>query len=154
MVYLVHEGAHPGKMDPLGPFGTFLFFQEQEHDRSSSTRGTSGTLYAIEVDDHLICTPRDIVFDYSNDARLQPWIDYVTDRYGIDEGDALDVIGDKPIQHMLDLEEPGEEGWLQQWVIAEAARSLGFAGVEVQDELGYSIMLDMEGREDQLQLLT
>lgn len=124
-------------------FGSFLFFVAGETPRDAYCMGDAQFFYVAEVaDDAVIEASRLWYQDNYEDA--QPIIDEAMTRWGVDEDTAMGLIDGSINVYDIDIEpeDLGEASWACQRMAAEAARAMGFVGVEVDDEQGTSYMLD------------
>ncbi|SSW65366.1 hypothetical protein AVE30378_01529 [Achromobacter veterisilvae] len=131
-----------------GRFGSFLFFSA----RIYTVTAGEAVVYSLEIDDDSIVEAGRL-FYHEDAARLQPLVDELAARLGIDEDDAEALIGESKSVFDLDGVEGdlGEMSWDVQTITARAAGILGFRGVAVSDESGTSYLIDMAGREGELE---
>lgn len=152
-----------------GPYGSHLFFS----DFYQQTRGN--IVYVIEIADEELVEAWQI-FDHEVDGNMRSIVAEVRDRVeyllgelpeDFDDWDAEQLLKntrqlsrlaryydltDAQIE-ALDEADAGEVDWEIQRLTAEAARIAGFKAVQIEDEMGESIMIDMLGREGELRIV-
>ncbi|RSE80872.1 hypothetical protein [Achromobacter denitrificans] len=131
-----------------GRFGSFLFFSARVYTMTAG----EALVYSLEIDDDSIIDAGRL-FYHEDAARLQPLVDKLAARLGIDEDDAQALIDESKSVFDLDGidDDLGEISWDIQAITARAAALLGFRGVAVSDESGTSYLIDMAGREGELE---
>jgi len=132
-----------------GLFGTFLFFVYGDRgDPSSSYSMTAASKYVhfIEVDPDALVKASSLWYD-DNYKAAQPVVDEVMARFGVDEETASDLLDES--KNVFDYDGDGDDSWWVQHATARAARLMGYQGVEVTDEQGSAVMVDMAGWEHQ-----
>lgn len=131
-----------------GRFGSFLFFSARVYTMTAG----EALVYSLEIDDDSIVEAGRL-FYHEDAAKLQLLVDELAARLGIDEDDAEALIDESKSVFDLDGVEGdlGEMSWDVQHFTARAAALLGYRGVAVRDEQGTSYLIDMAGREGELE---
>lgn len=125
-----------------GRFGSFLFFD---------TRGAHyGTFtHKLTCDSLNIATREDI--RNADIANIRGYVKAIAEIANCTENEAYDYLCE--YEHFpVNDEASAEVSWDIQHLRAEAAKKLGFDGIECEDEYGISYMIDMYGREHLLEL--
>jgi hypothetical protein len=123
-----------------GRFGSFLFFSGHVY---SMTAGTP-VVYQIDLDDADVIDAGSLFF-HEQAGALAGLVAEVQAMTGCDEDEAEDLISQK-----TDCGD-AEQSWDIQRIAGRAARILGFRAVKMQDEQGAAYLVDMLGRESDLQ---
>jgi hypothetical protein len=106
-------------------------------------------IYKTEIStDELISARR--LFWHEDAALLAPLVEEVMARIGVEEETAESLISEKTCLIELDQYNMDDDWWLQR-VTARAAKTLGYRGCIMTDEQGGMFMIDMEGRENELE---
>jgi hypothetical protein len=148
---LTHTSPAPiNQITTNGRFGSFLFFSADEYVMTAGEHHT----YTIEIDeDEIIDAAR--LFWHEEAARLQPFVARVAAMCGVDEDTAEELIQQSADIHSVDSDVAPEDladmSWEIQHITAQAAVVLGFRGVAMDDEQGTAYLIDMLGREAELQ---
>ncbi len=132
-----------------GRFGSFLFFSARVYTMSAG----EALVYSLEIDDDSIIDAGRL-FYHEDAARLQPLVDELAARLDVDEATAESLIEESTAVHDLDdidMEDAADLSWDVQHFTARAAALLGFRGVAVSDEQGTAYLIDMAGREGELE---
>lgn len=130
-----------------GRFGSFLFFSARVYHM---TAGEAITYRAEINDDEIIEAGR---LFYHDAEKLAPLVAELATNLGIEEDVAEALIEESKSVYDLDSVEPEDAGdisWDVQHFTARAARMLGYRGVAVSDEQGTAYLIDMLGREAEL----
>lgn len=133
----------------LGRFGEFLFFSENEYVMTAGEH----IAYRIELDESQIIEAGQL-FYHEDAAKLAPLVAELATRLGLDDNEAEALIEESKSVYDLDDIEPEDAAdlsWDVQLITARAAKILGFRGVHVEDEQGSAYMIDMLGREAELE---
>jgi len=133
-----------------GRFGSFLFFSASEYVMTAGEYVT----YSIEISENDIIEASQLF--YSENAReLDALVDQVATRFDVDSDTAAELIDESvsiyDIESNVDAEDLAEASWDIQKYTARAAKLLGYRAVSVRDEQGSAYMIDMLGREADLQ---
>lgn len=132
-----------------GRFGEFLFFSAHVYVMTAGDFVT----YKIELDDSAIIKAGQL-FYHADASKLDSLVAELVDRLSIDADDAEALIEGSKSAYDLDGIEPedaADTAWDAQLFAARAAKLLGFRAVQVQDEQGAAYMIDMLGRESELE---
>ena len=123
-----------------GRFGEFLCFSSNVYSMSAGGFLT----YKLEIDESEIIEAGSL-FYHENAAALSGIVAQVMQLANCDEDTAEELLSQR--------EDCGdaEMSWDIQALTAEAAKRLGFRGVSMSDEQGTCYMIDMLGRESELQ---
>jgi hypothetical protein len=141
-MYFYHSSPDPiTVIGNSGRFGSFLFFSS--HIYVTDVSG-AGFVYRIEIDEDEIIRAESLLY-HENAEILQPITQQIMDMLGCDEDSADDLLSQK------DDCGDAEKSWDIQLLTAKAARMLGFRGVSMSDEQGRAYMIDMLGREHELE---
>jgi len=127
-------------INSTGLFGGFLCFSA---DIYTMTAGNFIT-YSIEVDDDDIIEASRL-FYHEDAEKLDGLVQRVMAMLGCDEDTAEEMLSQK------DDCGDAELSWEIQGLTAKAAKALGFRGVSMKDEQGTCYMIDMLGRERELE---
>jgi hypothetical protein len=131
-----------------GTFGSFLFFGTEP-----SHYGHVVHSIFVDLDEEVISAGS--IF-YQESARKNPELDDVVETvmeaFSVDEDTAEELISERT--SIFDVKENAcaDDVWLMQYFTAYAAKALGFRGVAISDEYGTSYMIDMLGRENELEI--
>jgi hypothetical protein len=131
-----------------GTFGSFLFFgTEPSH--------YGHVVHSIFVDlDEEAISAGSIFYQESarNNPELYEVVQQVRDVFSVDEDTAEELISERI--NIFDVKENAcaDDAWLMQYFTAYAAKALGFRCVAISDEYGTSYMIDMLGRENELEI--
>ena len=152
-----------------GPYGSHLFFS----GFYQKTRGN--IVYSIKINEDDVIEAWEIL-DHEVDGNMREIVAEVRDRVeyllgglpeDFDDWDAEQLLKntrqlsqlaryydltDAQIE-ALDEADAGEVDWEIQRLTAEAARIAGFKAVQIEDEMGGSIMIDMLGCEGELSVV-
>lgn len=123
-----------------GRFGEFLCFSSNVYSMSAGGFLT----YKLEIDESEIIEAGSL-FYHENAAALSDIVARVMQLAGCDEDTAEELLSQRQ-----DCGE-AELSWDIQALTARAAKVLGFRGVSMRDEQGTCYMIDMLGRESELQ---
>ncbi|NYT25412.1 hypothetical protein H0A73_17565 [Alcaligenaceae bacterium] len=125
----------------LGLFGSFLCFSENVYVMTAGEH----VAYRLEIDEDDIIEAGQLF--YHDDAeKLDGLVARVMDMLDCDEGEAIEQI-----EQRADFCGDADDSWEIQHISAQAARLLGYRGVSMQDEQGTVYMIDMMGRENELE---
>ena len=143
--------AKINKINGNGRFGEFLFFAP---DVYVMTAGEFLT-YRLELDDDGIIDAGSIFYQYNAEI-LAPLVAKIAQRYGVDDDVAESLLDESKnifnVECNVEPEDLADASWDIQKTTAQAAKLLGFRGVKVSDEQGSAYMIDMAGRESELQI--
>ena len=136
------------EINSIGRFGSFLFFADSEYVMTAGDHFA----YTIEVDGGEIIEASRL-FYAENASDADAIVAEVMNQFKVDEDTACDLIDET--MSVLDLqtiedEDIAEASWDMQFYTARAAIALGYRGVQVNDEQGAAYMIDMLGRESEL----
>ena len=149
---LIHTSpAEITEINSFGRFGEFLFFADSEYVMTAGEHVT----YALEIDEDAIIEAGQLF--YHDDAeKLSGLVEQVMQMVGCDEGTAEELIAQNEDVHNLDTdiepEDLAEVSWDIHRIAGEAAVLLGFRGVEMEDEQGTAYLINMKGREAELEV--
>lgn len=144
---LFHTG-NVTKINTWGTFGSFLFFSADVYQ----TAAGGVNVYKLEIDDSEIIEACSL-FYHEDAAKLDDLVSELAEKHGIDEDVAADLISEKA-NAWDEIEDcDAEISWEIQHYTAKAAKILGYRGVQVEDEQGAAYMIDMLGRESELQIV-
>ncbi|WP_158658379.1 hypothetical protein [Achromobacter sp. AONIH1] len=132
-----------------GRFGSFLFFSGHVYNM---TAGES-VVYGLEIDEAAIIEAGQLFF-HADAEKLAPLVAELAHRLGVDEDDAEALIEESQSVYDVDgieAEDAADASWDVQHYTARAAALLGFRGVAINDEQGTAYMIDMQGREGDLE---
>ena len=148
LIELFHTGGEIKEITKDGFFGEFLFFSCSIYKMSAGVVN----VYKIEVDEDDFIRAGSLF--YHDDAeKLTGLVSEFCDKYGVDEDTAEEIISERA-SAWNEIEDCDENtAWDVQRFAARAAKTLGYRGVRVQDEQGGAWMIDMLGREQELQLV-
>lgn len=138
------------KITKTGRFGGFLFFSAHEYVQSASEKVFS---YKIEIPEESIIDASSL-FYHDDSEKLDSLVDELSVRLNIEHDDAEALIEGKKTAYdidEIDSESAADADWDAQFYSARAANILGFRGVRVSDEQGCSYLIDMTGRENELE---
>lgn len=130
------------KINRTGRFGEFLCFSAHEYVMTAGDHIT----YRISIDENDIIEASQL-FYHEDAAKLDPIVAQVMSLADCDEDTAISYIEQK------DDCGDAEISWDIQSLTAKAAKTLGFRGVSMRDEQGTVYMIDMLGRESDLELI-
>lgn len=140
---LFHTSPEPIKsIKSLGLFGSFLCFAPSEYVMTAAAKHYT---YKIEIDDDEII-PASRLFYHEDAAKLDGFVQQVMNMLDCDEDEAIEQI-----EQRGDFCGDAEQSWEIQRITAEAAKALGFRGVSMSDEQGFMVMVDMLGKEGELE---
>ncbi|CDM53667.1 hypothetical protein ACM8BJ_30950 [Pseudomonas aeruginosa] len=131
-----------------GRFGEFLCFAADEYVMTAGDHVT----YRIKVDESDIIMAGSI-FYHERAADLSGLVERVMQLTGCDEDTAEELISQRIDVFSLDdidASDAAELSWDIQAITAQAAKTLGFRGVSMQDEQGTCYMIDMLGHDAEL----
>jgi hypothetical protein len=135
-----------------GLFGSFLFFADEPYQMS---RGTVYT-YKIEIDEGDIINASSLFYEDA-DGVLIPLVERAANEFGISKEIAEQLIEESAsiydVDTDIDAADLADASWRTQFYSAKAAAMLGYRGVRVRDEQGYSVMIDMKDHEIDMILL-
>ena len=132
-----------------GRFGEFLFFSAHAY---AMTAGDA-IAYKIDLDDSQIIEAGQL-FYHTDAGKLDALVAELADRLNVGAEEAEALIEESISVYDIDAveaEDAADASWDVQLFTARAARLLGFRAVQVQDEQGAAYMIDMEGREGDLE---
>ena len=139
------------KITPFGRFDSFLFFSCDEYVMTAGDFVT----YSIEIDENDIIEAESLYY-HEKAELLEDMTRDIAERAGCDESTAEDLISQREslwdMNVDLDTEEKIDLDFDIQLCAARAAQLLGFRGVEMDDEQGRAWMINMEGREHELEI--
>ena len=139
------------EINSFGRFGEFLFFADGEYVMTSGAHIT----YTLEINDSDIIIAENMFYHEDAD-KLAGLVDKVMMMVGCGEDTAEDLIAQRTDVHSIDTDIDPEDladiSWEIQRLSAEAAVALGFRGVEMEDEQGRSYLINMAGREAEMDL--
>ncbi|WP_275289162.1 hypothetical protein [Halomonas elongata] len=138
------------EINSFGRFGEFLFFSEDEYVMTAGEHVT----YSTEIDEDDIIEASQLF--YHDDAeKLDGLVEQVMEMVGCDEDTAEELIAQNEDVHSIDCdiepEDLAEASWDIQRIAGEAAVILGYRGVEMEDEQGTAYLINMKGREADLE---
>lgn len=143
----------PAKIEKIskGRFGEFLFFSA---DIYTMTAGEV-IAYKAEVSDDEIIEASQLF--YADDAsKLDSLVEEVAARFDVSTDTAESLIDESAsifdIESNVDAEDLADASWDIQVFTARAGKLLGYRAIAVRDEQGTAYMIDMTGREIDLQL--
>lgn len=130
-----------------GRFGEFLFFSSEIY-----SMGSYKAAYRIDLDDGAIIEAGSLFYQ-DGAEKLAGLVEQVARMVGCDDDTAEELISQRADVHSLDVdaEDAGDMSWDIQAITAKAAKLLGFRGVSMPDEQGTCYMIDMLGREGDLE---
>lgn len=131
-----------------GRFGEFLFFSSHVYQMAAGEALT----YSIEIDEDQIIEASQL-FYHDDAAQLESLVAELASRLDVSEEDAEALIEESKSVFDIDsieAEDAADASWDVQLFTARAAKILGFRGVAVEDEQGTAYMIDMLGRESEL----
>lgn len=150
MMELFHTSADQiTEINSSGRFGEFLFFSANVYTMGAGEYIT----YRIDIDDNEIIDAASL-FYHENAEKLNDLVERVMGLVDCDEDTAEDLIAQEIDVFSFDHIDPAdaaELSWDIQAITAQAAKRLGFRGVSMQDEQGTCYMIDMMGREKELE---
>ena len=133
----------PNKIEKItksGRFGEFLCFSANVYEMSACETIT----YKIAINEDEIIDANS--FFYREDwQKLQSIVEEVMELAGCDEDEAQELLSQRA-QH-----DDAEVSWDIQKLSAKAAKALGFRAVATPDEQGTCYLVDMLGRETELE---
>lgn len=132
-----------------GRYGEFLCFASKPYSMSAGSVVT----YKVEVDEADIIEAGSLYY-HEDAGELADLTERVMEMVGCDEVTAEELISQRADVFSLDnidADDAGEVSWDIQAISAQAAKLLGFRGVRMQDEQGACYMIDMIGRENDLE---
>ena len=143
MIELYHTSPQEiTRIDEHGRFGEFLFFSCSVYAMVAGEYVT----YTIDVDaDDMISAGS--LFYHEEAGKLDSLIAKFCERFDVDIDTAEEIISGRKELDGCDA----DDGWDVQLFAARAAKLLGFRGVVVADEQGAAYMIDMQGREAELE---
>ncbi|WP_277810673.1 hypothetical protein [Chromohalobacter canadensis] len=149
---LIHTSpAAITEINSFGRFGEFLFFSADEYVMTAGEHVT----YSIEIgDDEVI--EAGLLFYHGDAEKLDNLVKAVMDLTGCDEDTAEELISQREDVHSIDCniepEDLADTSWEIQRITGEAAAVLGYRGVEMEDEQGTAYLINMKGREAELEV--
>ncbi len=176
MIDIYHTSPEEiNKIDKNGRFGSNLFFSNKPY---FMTQSENPITYKKKINKNKLIKASD--FSYQDYDKLKPYIEKIMQQTGLNEEDALDLLSEKfdihghlnklqdtlEFNQFLDNEDRGsmldsfnklnkkdlgEYSWDLQHMAAELAKSLGYEGVELEDEQGIAYLIDMLGKEGLLE---
>lgn len=148
LIELFHTGGEIKEVNKLGTFGEFLFFSESIY----KMRAGVANVYKIEVDENDFIRAGSL-FYHEDAEKLAGLVSEFCEKYGVDEGASEEIISERA-NAWSEIEDcDADISWNVQHFTARAAKILGYRGVIVQDEQGGAWMVDMLGRESELELI-
>lgn len=134
-----------------GRFGEFLFFSDAEYVMTAGGHVT----YSIELAGSEVIEASQL-FYHEEASQLEELVAELADQLGIEADDAESLIDESKNIYDLDLdiapEDIADASWDIQLFTARAAKALGYRAVQVCDEQGAAWLVDMLGRESELEL--
>lgn len=137
-----HKLNTPGQVNANGTFGSFLFF-------SSEPAGFGEVTFELDVDLLDIARTFDIKYTDNYEA-IADIVSTLADRLEINEDDAFELIVEDEQWVNVAPSFDAYDQFAIQHASALCAKALGFDGVELTDENGGIVMVDMLGREHML----
>lgn len=131
-------------IDTSGRFGEFLFFSSNVYQMTAG----KAVVYSIEIDENEIIDARSL-FYHEDAAKLDALVSQFCARFNVDADTAEEIISERQQLDTCDA----DDSWDAQIFTARAAKILGYRGVIVSDEQGTAYMIDMCGREAELQVI-
>lgn len=129
------------EINSLGMYGSFLCFSENVYVMAAGEHVT----YKLEIDEDGIIEA-DRLFYHDDAAKLDGLVQQVMGMLDCDEDAAIEQI-----EQRGEFCGDADLSWEIQHISAQAARLLGYRGVSMQDEQGTVYMIDMMGREGELE---
>jgi len=131
-----------------GTFGSFLFFGTEPSHYGHVVHSIS-----VDVDEEVINAGSIFYHEGAlNNPALDAVVKKVMELFGVDEDTAEKLISERMSVYDIREGSCADESWLMQYYTACAAEALGFRCVAISDEYGTSYMLDMLGREHELEI--
>lgn len=148
---LFHTASAPiTEINESGRFGSFLFFSGNEYVMTAGEH----IAYSIEIDDADIIEAGQL-FYHEDAAKLELLVARVAAMAGCDDDTAEALIEQRTDVCAIDCNadpcDLGELSWDIQAITAQAAALLGFRAVSMLDEQGTAYMINMKGRESELE---
>lgn len=143
-----HTSPHPvEQVVDGGEFGPRLFFALQPY--SPRWFGQPSFLYALEIDEGAVLRASRIFYEDPDDGTLDTVIEAAVHESGLDEATVRDLIDGtvNSFDVIDDTDEAAEIGWAAQRWAAEAAETLGYRGVALQDEQGTAYLMRVSADE-------
>lgn len=148
LIELFHTGGEIKEINKLGTFGEFLFFSCSVYKMAAGTVN----VYKIEVNEDDFIRAGSL-FYHEDAEKLDGLVSEFCEKYGVDEDTAEEIISERA-NAWDEIEDcDADISWDVQHFTARAAKILGYRGVIVQDEQGGAWMIDMLGRESELELI-
>lgn len=145
---IYRHGSHNSNLNKAGQitndglFGSFLFFT------CAKTTPFGVVDYEIDVDELNIARMFDLKYDVDYDV-IKDVVASLAESIDVDEETAFDlIVEDKNWTEFEHLD--GDDGWAIQRATCDCAKAAGFDGIELNDENGDVIAIDMMGRETML----
>ena len=139
------------EINSFGRFGEFLFFAQTEYVMTAGDYIT----YAINLDEDDIIDAEQLFF-HKEAEKLAPLVGQIMQMVGCDEDTAEELIAQRESVFFIDTDIEPEDladiSWDIQRITGEAAVLLGFRGVEMEDEQGRAYLINMAGREADLEV--
>lgn len=148
MLALYHASPAPiGIIAPDGLFGSLLCFANKPY---FMTRAAAAVVYELEIDedDLLDSASR---FRFIDDPAVDAAVAEIAELVGCDESTALDLLSERASLSETDFPFDAELDFSIQRIAGECAVKLGYRGVVLSDEQGSLYLIDMLGREAELQ---
>lgn len=146
---MILHHVSPKKIEKIhsnGRWGSFLFFSE---DGFVYCYGETYK-YTIEVQEDEIVYSSDLFsFVESDSEEISELVQEFAEAWEIDEDDAREHIAEQSMpDHVIDDDCTAcDYAESMQMAAANIALALGFAGVQVEDDTGVAVMIDMTGRQ-------
>lgn len=142
------SGSDIKQINKYGTFGEFLFFSTGVYKTVANT----ANVYKIEVNEDDFIAAGSLFYNVAAE-KLEGLVAEFCEKYGVDEDTAEEIISERA-NAWNEIEDcDAETSWDIQRFTARAAKILGYRGAIVQDEQGAAWMVDMLGRESELQLV-
>jgi len=129
-----------------GTYGSCLCFASEPY---VMTAAGSHVTYTIEIDDDSIVEAS--AFRIIDSPAVDAAVIEIAELVGCDENTALDLLSERISLCETECSFSAESDWAIQRIAGECAAALGYRGVELTDEQGALYLLDMLGREAELQ---
>lgn len=131
------------KINDNGRFGSFLFFSNHPYSMSIGNVET----YKIDLDRDDVVDAGRLFYEDGSAEKLQSIVDRAANQFGVDADTAEEIISGRQEPPSGDA----DDSYDAQLYAAQAAKALGYRAVRVQDEQGSAYMVDMAGREGDLE---
>lgn len=140
---LFHTSPNPiTHVTENGLFGPFLCFASKPY---IMTAATAPVVYTLELDESEVIDAAGL-FYHDDAAKLQVFVEEVMELLGCDEDEA-----ERQLEQRADFCGDADISWRIQHLTALCASALGYCAVKMQDEQGALWLVNMLGREHDLQ---